>query len=204
MLAMSLKTSSLVPLKKKINMPRGHLTIVSGPSGCGKSTLIKRFLSENPQYSFPTSATTREPREGELDGDHYYFFSRPEFVARRERGDFLEWAEVYGMLYGTLKETIIKGHEEGTLFLKDIDVQGAKKLMGLISPQDLSSIFIAPPSHEVLKKRLFSRGSENDKNLVRRLEEATREMNEQHLFTHTIVNDTLDEAYQEFSRLLKS
>jgi guanylate kinase len=181
-------------------MPHGHLNIVAGPSGSGKSTLIKRFLKEYPQYCFPTSVTTREPRKGEIDGDHYFFVSRDEFRAKREQNQFLEWAAVYGLYYGTLKSTITEGLANGRLFLKDIDIQGAKSLMNLVKPTDLTSIFISPPSLDELKARLLSRGTETEQTLRNRLAEAEVEMQGIQCFQHVIVNDNFEQSYTEFKR----
>ena len=185
-------------------MKRGHLTIVAGPSGSGKSTMIKRFLKECPQYSFPTSVTTREPRPGEVNGDHYFFVGREEFNERQDRNEFLEWASVYGLYYGTLKATILDGLNQGKLFLKDIDIQGAKNLMSLVERKDLTSIFICPPSFEELKKRLLSRASENARSLENRLAEAEVEMQWAHLFQYVIVNDQFEQSYAEFKRCVLS
>lgn len=179
---------------------RGHLTLVAGPSGSGKSTLIKRFLEENPNYRFPTSATTRSPRQGEVDGDHYFFLSQEDFLDRKNRGDFLEWAEVYGLFYGTMKATINEGLDSGTFFIKDIDIQGAESLMKTLAPEDLTTIFISPPSLEVLEQRLLARGSENESSLRQRLDEAAVEMEGSHLFQHFLVNDDLERCYGDFRR----
>jgi guanylate kinase len=182
---------------------KGHLTIVAGPSGSGKSTLIKRFLKANPEVTFPTSVTTREPREGEVHGDHYFFMSRDEFRDMQQRGEFLEWAAVYGLYYGTMKSTITKGLEEGQKFLKDIDIQGAENLMKTLPPDDLTTIFICPPSLEVLKERLLTRASESDETLKNRLAEAEVEIQGSHLFQHVLINDDLETCYREFCRCLQ-
>ena len=185
-------------------MSCGHLTIVAGPSGSGKSTLIKRFLKEHQQYSFPTSVTTRLPRPGEVNGDHYFFVSSEEFSEKRENNEFLEWASVYGLYYGTLKSTILEGLQKGQCFLKDIDVQGAKNLMSLVDPKHLTSIFIRPPSFDELKKRLLGRDSENARTLENRLAEAAEELQWAHHFQHVIVNDQFDLSYAEFKSCVLS
>jgi guanylate kinase len=183
-------------------MPSGHLAIVAGPSGSGKSTLIKRFLKENSQWSFPTSVTTREPRSGEVHGDHYFFVSRDDFRQKMDQGEFLEWAAVYGLYYGTLKSSITDGLNQGQHFLKDIDIQGARSLIELLPSANLTSIFISPPSLSVLKDRLMSRYSETEATLSNRLAEAEIEMQGAPEFEHVIVNDDLEQAYQQFKGLL--
>jgi guanylate kinase len=183
-------------------MPSGHLAIVAGPSGSGKSTLIKRFLKEYPQWSFPTSVTTREPRAGEVHGDHYFFVSRDDFRQKMDQGDFLEWAAVYGLYYGTLKSTITQGLDDGKYFLKDIDIQGARSLIEILPSANLTSIFISPPSLSVLKERLMSRDSETQATLNNRLAEAEIEMQGASEFEHVIINDDLEQAYQQFKELL--
>jgi guanylate kinase len=183
---------------------RGHLTLVAGPSGSGKSTLIKRFLEEKPNYQFPTSATTRSPREGEVYGDHYFFLSQEDFLDRKNQGDFLEWAEVYGLFYGTLKATIGEGLDSGTFFIKDIDIQGAESLMKTLAPEDLTTIFVAPPSLEVLEQRLLARGSESESTLRQRLAEAEVEMEGSHLFQHFLINDDLERCYRDFRRCFEN
>jgi guanylate kinase len=186
----------------KTDTPTGHLVIVAGPSGSGKSTLIKRYLAETPQCTFPTSVTTREPREGEVHGDHYFFVSRDDFREKMDNDEFLEWAAVYGLYYGTLKSTIMDGLKEGKSFLKDIDIQGARSLMELLPPQNLTSIFISPPSLEVLKERLQFRNSENEETLRNRLAEAQVEMEGAKEFDKIIINDDLEKAYAEFKAAL--
>ena len=133
------------------------MVLISGPSGCGKSTIIQRLLS-CPEVEFSVSATTRPIREGEVDGADYHFLSQDEFRSRVESGAFIEWAEVYGNLYGTLRapmETAIQG---GRVFLVEIDVQGALQLRAL--GEEGVFVFIAPPSFEELQNRLVGRGTE--------------------------------------------
>jgi len=185
-------------------MPRGKMIIVAGPSGSGKSTLISKFLKLYPEYSFPTSATTRKARPGEQDGVQYHFLSIEDFENNIENNHFLEWALVYGKYYGTLKSTISQGLNEGKLFLKDIDIQGARSLMTLLDKTDLKSIFISPPSIEQLKARLLARPKETDANIETRLEEAQSEMKGAYLFDINIVNDNLDHAFEQFKDFILS
>jgi guanylate kinase len=180
----------------------GHLFIVAGPSGSGKSTLIKRFLSRHEGFRFPTSVTTRPPREGEVEGDDYFFVSVEEFKKRINGDEFLEWAKVYERYYGTLKSTIEEALASGQKLLKDIDIQGAEALMEVLPREKLTSIFISPPSFNELKKRLLERETESPETLGNRLAEAEVEMAGMDLFDEVIVNDVFDEAYGEFEEIL--
>jgi len=180
----------------------GHVYIVAGPSGAGKSTLIKRFLSQVDGFRFPTSVTTRQAREGEVDGDHYFFVSSQEFKQCIQADEFLEWANVYDCYYGTLKKTIEDSLASGEKLLKDIDIQGAEALIELLPKEKLTSIFIAPPSFSELKKRLIDRESESPETLKNRLAEAEVEMSGMDLFDKIIVNDVLEEAYVDFRDIL--
>lgn len=183
---------------------RGKFIIVAGPSGSGKSTLITKFLEHHPEYSFPTSATTRKARPGEIHGVQYFFMDTESFENGIEQGDFLEWALVYGRYYGTLKSTIEQGLEVGTLFLKDIDIQGAKSLMSLLDKKDMKSIFISPPSLKDLKTRLLNRPKEDGAKIDLRLQEAKQEMQGAYLFDLNIINDDLNLAYQQFEKFILS
>lgn len=181
---------------------QGRLIIVAGPSGSGKSTLIGRFMKEHPEYHFPTSATTRSPRTGETHGKEYYFLSHEEFKKRLDNQEFLEHAQVFGEFYGTLKSVVSQALDRGEKLLKDVDVQGARSLMEILKPPRLVSIFISPPSFELLAKRLRERASEDETTVNRRLNEAQKEMAQSSFFDHELVNDDLQLAYQAFSKLL--
>ncbi|MBF0245920.1 MAG: guanylate kinase [Planctomycetes bacterium] len=178
-------------------MQKGLFVMLAGPSGCGKSTLIRRFLDEHGGFSFPVSATTRSPRPGEVEGVSYHFLKREDFEQRIAAGEFLEHAEVFGNLYGTLRATVEKGLDQNLLFIKDVDIDGARSLMANICNECLLSLFIAPPSLKALEARLRGRGSEDPASLERRLARVREEMDLQHLFGHVIVNDELDRAYGE-------
>lgn len=159
-------------------------------------------MLETDIFHFPVSATTRSPRPGEKHGRDYYFLSRVEFDAKICNREFLEHAEVYGHLYGTLKKTVTEALGRGELLLKDVDVQGARSIMSVIPPGDLKTVFIAPPSMEELIKRLSGRGSEDAEALGRRLAAAEGEMRAAAGFSRVIVNDDLDRAYAEFKDAL--
>lgn len=173
---------------------RGQMLLVSGPSGCGKSTICRRLL-EDPGVVFSVSATTRPMRPGEVDGRDYHFLGRDEFRERIQRGEFIEWAEVYGNLYGTLRAPMDEAIAAGLTYLVEIDVQGALQLKALGIPG--LYVFIAPPSFEVLRRRLTQRGTETPEVLERRLQKAEDEYRERVKYDHVVVNDDLDRAVQE-------
>ena len=173
--------------------------MVSGPSGAGKSTICKRLL-EDPRVVFSVSATTRKRREGEVDGRDYHFLTREEFKRRVEQGEFIEHAEVYGNMYGTLRAPMEKALAEGKVYLLEIDVQGANQLRALGVPG--TYIFIAPPDFEELRRRLAARGTETTEMLERRLHKAEDEWRERVRYDHIVVNDDLDRAVGEIRRIL--
>jgi guanylate kinase len=172
-------------------MKRGPLIIVSGPSGSGKSTIIKRLLDDSGlPLHLSVSATTRDRREGEIDGFHYHFWTREQFLAERDRGGFLEWAEVYGNLYGTPFVEVEPHRAEGTGVILDIDVQGAQQVRSRCP--DSVSLFLLPPSLAELERRLRRRGSEDEARLQRRLRAAEAEMAHAGEYDRQIINDDLD------------
>ncbi len=172
---------------------RGTMLLISGPSGCGKSTICKQLLKDA-RVVFSVSATTRPKRAGEVDGKDYYFLTREEFRARLNKGEFIEYAEVYGNLYGTLREPMERAIAQGYVYLVEIDVQGALQLRGLDEPGVY--VFIAPPSFEALENRLKGRGSESVESLRRRLSKARDEYEERFKYDHVVVNDDLSSAVQ--------
>lgn len=177
----------------------GRMVVVSGPSGSGKSTICKRLL-EDPRVVFSVSATTRPKRAGEVDGRDYHFLTREDFKRRVERGEFLEHAEVYGNMYGTLREPLERVLREGKVYLLEIDVQGAGQLRALGEPG--TYVFIAPPDFEELRRRLASRGTETPEMLERRLHKAEDEWRERVKYDHVVVNDDLDRAVGEIRRFI--
>jgi guanylate kinase len=176
------------------------MAVVSGPSGAGKSTICKRLLRD-PRVVFSVSATTRKKREGEVDGRDYHFLSRDDFKKRVEHGEFIEHAEVYGNMYGTLRAPMESALVEGKVYLLEIDVQGANQLRALGVPG--TYIFIAPPDFEELRRRLAARGTETTEMLERRLHKAEDEWRERVRYDHVVVNDDLDRAVGEIRRMLE-
>jgi guanylate kinase len=179
--------------------PKGSVLLISGPSGCGKSTICKQLL-EDDQVVFSVSATTRTPRPGEVDGQHYHFLSVDEFKARIEAGDFVEHAEVHGNMYGTLRAPMREAIAAGKTYLVEIDVQGALQLKAL--EVDGIYVFVAPPSFEVLRQRLSGRGTETPEVLERRLKKAEDEYRERVKYDHIVVNDDLDRAVTEIRKIV--
>ena len=177
---------------------KGQMLLISGPSGCGKSTIC-RALREDPEVEFSVSATTRPQRPNEVDGRDYHFLERAEFRARVEHGDFIEWAEVHGNLYGTLRAPMERAIAAGRTYLVEIDVQGALQLKAL--GVEGVYVFIAPPSFEVLRERLAGRGTETPEALERRLQKAEDEYRERSKYDHVIINDSLDKAIGAVRRI---
>ncbi len=176
------------------------LVVISGPSGVGKTTIIKAVLSRRDDLIFSVSCTTRPRRPGEVHGRDYFFITEQEFKAMIDRGEFLEWAEVHGHLYGTPRKFVEKAFSEGKSVLLDIDVQGALKVMKTF--KDGVFIFVAPPSLEDLEKRLRKRGTEDEETIKRRLEDARWELNHIGSFEYLIVNQDLDEAIHALDSII--
>jgi len=191
---------------------RPLLIVVSAPSGAGKSTLCNRLVDEFPAVKYSVSCTTRQPRGGEKDGEHYYFLSKKEFKERIKNGEFLEWAKVHGNYYGTLEDTVLYAMEEGSHVLLDIDVQGAKQIRESLVRLDprhpirrgFTDIFISPPSMEELEKRLRGRATDEEKVIQKRLDNAKAELACAAEYSFQIVNDDLEKAYHELKTVILS
>lgn len=179
--------------------PGGRMLVISGPSGSGKSTICRRLL-EDPRVTFSVSATTRARRPGEVDGRDYHFLTRQEFQEHVRRGDFIEYAEVHGNLYGTLRAPMEEVLAQGGVYLLEIDVQGALQLKALGVPG--CYVFIAPPSAEELRRRLVGRGTDPPEVIERRLAKAEDEYRERVKYDHVVVNEDLDEAVAAVRRLV--
>lgn len=178
------------------------LFVISGPSGAGKGTLVARVRNQRSNLGLTVSATTRSPREGEVDGVNYFFLSREEFKKRVEDGDFVEWAEVHGNFYGTLVSEVKSKLASGSSLILEIDVQGALNVKKRFP--DAVLIFIKPPSLDVLKERLIGRGSESPESLALRLKDAAHEMELADRYDAIVVNDDLEQATSELAALLDS
>ena len=176
---------------------KGTLFVFSGPSGVGKGTLNARLFAEfGDQIAFSVSATTRAPREGEIDGKHYFFISRQEFENRIANNDFLEYAQFAGNCYGTPKPYVMSLLEQGKNVLLEIEVQGAMQVMERMP--ECVSIFVLPPSFEELERRLRGRGTESEEKVRARLETARGEIAYAPRYQYQIVNgEDVDAAYQQ-------
>lgn len=183
--------------------------IISAPSGAGKTTLCNELIKVCSGLKISISYTTRNPRNGEIHGIHYFFIKKDEFNKMIDAGDFLEWAEVHGNLYGTSKEKIYEMISQGFDILLDIDVQGGKLIKEKI-PESVM-IFILPPSMKSLEKRLKGRMSDSEDAILQRIKKAKDEIREYKHYDYVIVNNTLDEAiiqlksivYAERQRVLR-
>jgi guanylate kinase len=166
--------------------------ILSSPSGGGKTTIARELLARRADIGYSVSCTTRLPRNGETDGQDYYFLSRGEFEAARDRGDFAEWAEVHGRMYGTLRREVDRVLGSGRHVLMDIDVQGAVQFHRAF-PQSVL-VFVLPPSADVLLTRLKARRTENREALLTRLRSALQELRAVNEYEYVVVNDDLEQA----------
>jgi guanylate kinase len=171
---------------------RGGLIVVSAPSGAGKSSLIEQVLARVSNLQYSISYTTREARGHEHDGVDYYFVSEPEFLALRERGEFIESARVHGHLYGTRASAIESFRAAGLDVILDIDVQGAEQIREKTA--EAVTVFVLPPSQQVLRARLAQRNLNAPDDLSRRLANATNEVRKYNSFDYVIINDALDRA----------
>jgi guanylate kinase len=176
-------------------MQRGRVFVIAGPSGAGKGTLVRELLQRFPSTWLSISATTRKPRRDEVDGRHYLFLAEDEFERLAEKGEFLEWAEVHGNLYGTPRSHVEKKRSQGLDVILEIDVQGARQVKA--ESPDAVTIFVMPPSSKVLEERLRGRGTESEEELRRRLENALEESRNIDDFDYVVVNDDLYRAVEE-------
>jgi guanylate kinase len=191
---------------------RPLLIVVSAPSGAGKSTLCNRLVNEFPNITYSVSCTTRDPRGEEKDGQHYYFLSKKEFKERIKNGEFLEHAKVHGNFYGTLEDTVLYAMEQGSHILLDIDVQGTEQLRESLMRLDprhpirrgFTDIFISPPSLAELERRLRGRGTDEEAVMKKRLKNAEEEMTRAPEYSFQVINDDLETAYAELSKVIRT
>ena len=180
--------------------PKGPFIIVSGPSGTGKTSFIEKSLKTFPQLSNTVSYTTRSPRKWEKEGDFYYFITKDKFEKLREQEELLEWAKVHNEFYATSKKEVERLWQKGKAIIKDIDVQGCQSIKKVF-PHSIS-IFIYPPSINELKKRIIKRDDPSKEQLEKRLSIAAEEMAQGRKYDFKIVNDSFEEAWQEFQKIL--
>ena len=181
---------------------RGKLIIFSAPSGSGKTTIVKHLLGLNMGLAFSISATSRIPRENEINGRDYYFITPEEFREKVSRNMFLEWEEVYAnQYYGTLREDVERLRNEGTHVLFDIDVVGGLNLKKVFGEEALA-VFVQPPSIEELENRLRSRNTDSDQQLTKRLAKAKHELTFAPRFDYILINEKLNTALEEAERIV--
>ncbi|AFY95980.1 guanylate kinase [Chamaesiphon minutus] len=180
----------------------GRSIVLTGPSGVGKGTLLKALLARRPELYLSVSATTRSPREGEIDGVHYYFYSRDRFEAEIAAGALLEWAEFAGNYYGTPIAPVQAQLDLGRSVILEIELAGARQV-AQIFPTALR-IFILPPDLQTLEMRIRDRGTDSPEAILRRLEQAKVEIAARDEFDHQIVNDDFQTALEELDSLVTS
>jgi len=180
----------------------GMLLIISGPSGTGKGTLVKKLMDSDPTFRFSCSVTTREPREGEIDGVHYHFVSVEAYNRMVAENAFLEHAEVHGNYYGTLRKPVEDMMANGQNVLLDIDTQGAINVMNNAS--DYVSVFILPPSFAELRMRLINRKTDEPDVIERRLKNARDEVQKLDQYQYSIVNDDLELAFSQLQHIVSA
>ncbi len=176
--------------------------VITGPSGVGKGTLIRELLERVPNLELSISATTRQPREGEVDGRDYHFLTPDQFDERVEQGDFLEFATYSGNLYGTLRTEVERRLAEGHSVVLEIEVQGARQVRAAM--RESVQVFIAPPAPAVLRQRLNARGTDAPHAIDSRLEVAAQEMAAQDEFAYRVVNDDLADAADDLERIVRT
>ena len=182
----------------------GILFVISAPSGAGKTTLVAAFRQTS-ELAYSVSCTTRAPRAGEIDGEDYQFLSDADFRARVKSGDFLEYAQVHGDFYGTLREPVLTNLKNGVDVLIDIDTQGAAAIRNCDDPfirQALADVFIIPPDLEELRRRLMNRGTETAQQIDSRLATAAREMELWRDYRYTIISRSAEEDLQKFRHIM--
>ncbi|HAN40325.1 MAG TPA: guanylate kinase [Candidatus Cloacimonetes bacterium] len=178
------------------------LIILSAPSGGGKSTIVNRIRELYPKVEYSISYTTRQPRGEEENGVHYHFVSEAEFMERKQQGDFLEHAQVFGNWYGTSISYIQSQLQSGKHVIMDIDVQGAHQIGSTAVP--CVRIFILPPSLEVLESRLRARGTDSPREIQKRLSEARAELKRLPEYQYLVINDELENAVQDVLNIIKA
>ena len=176
------------------------MLIVSGASGTGKGTVCRQLLDSEPNLLYSISATTRAPRDGEQHGKEYFFFSKEQFREKIDAGDFLEYADVYGNYYGTMKSWVNNRLDEGRDVLLEIDTQGALNVKKAC-PEGVF-IFLLPPSIEELKQRIIGRGTETQESLARRLSSAPNEIDIGRQYNYVVVNDTIERAVDKIRAIM--
>ncbi|MDO5031517.1 guanylate kinase [Corynebacterium sp.] len=182
---------------------RGRLVVLAGPSAVGKSTVVSRLRNDVDKLYFSVSMTTRQPRPGEQDGVDYFFVTPEAFQERIDAGEMLEWADIHGGLQrsGTPAQPVVEAMQEGRPVLVEVDLEGARNVKAALP--EAETVFLAPPSWDVLVERLTGRGTEPQDVIDRRLQTAQSELAAQDEFDHVIVNENLDDAVAAISAILR-
>ena len=183
-----------------VQMKSGKLIVLTGPSGVGKGTLVRSLLNRHPTLYLSVSVTTRGPREGEIEGQHYYFVSRSRFEEMVEAGELAEWAEFAGNFYGTPYFALKQGIGEGKWVILEIELEGARQIRNKFL--EALRIFILPPSWDELERRLRSRGQDSESAIARRLLRAKEEIEAADEFDFQVVNDDLEVALKNLESIL--
>ena len=177
-----------------------NLFIIAAPSGCGKTSLVKALLGNSKNLAVSVSHTTRKPRKGEIDGENYHFVSNETFEKMISNNDFLEYAEVFGNMYGTAKNNIYEKLDSDISIILEIDWQGARQVRQ--NMPEVISIFILPPSKNVLLERLTSRGQDDKATISERMENSEKEMSHYNEFGYLIINDQFDSALNNLKAII--
>jgi guanylate kinase len=177
------------------------IIILSAPSGGGKSSVARALIAKDHWLALSISATTRKPRPGDADGVQYFFKSREEFQEMIHTGQFLEYTEMYGNFYGTIKKYVEDKLAQGIDMLFDIDIQGAKKMKQIV-PYHVVSIFLMPPSIEILRRRLEQRGQDTKIAIEHRMGKAAAEMENAKYYDYTVINEDFDETVKQIMEII--
>lgn len=180
---------------------RGLLLVMSSPSGAGKTTLSRKLLSADRNITMSVSVTTRAPRPGEIDGTDYHFITKEKFARKRDSGELLEWAEVFGNFYGTPRKSVEDALSKGRDVLFDIDWQGTQQLAQAME-DDLVRIFILPPNADELHERLIKRGQDSATVMAKRMAEASREISHWAEYDYVVINAELGAAHAQVTAIL--
>ncbi|BAQ65009.1 guanylate kinase [Geminocystis sp. NIES-3709] len=180
---------------------KGKLVVITGPSGVGKGTIVKALRAKYPDFFLSISATTRYPRQGEVDGKDYYFLSRVQFQEMITNDKLLEWAEYTENYYGTPRQPVLKEINKGKVVILEIEVLGAKQVKK--SFPSATTIFILPPSIEILEQRLRGRGTDSEEVIIKRLTKAKEELAVTDQFDYQVINDTLETTIDYVESIIK-
>lgn len=183
----------------------GLLVVLSAPSGCGKTSIVERLLKRHPDWAQSISVTTRPPRLGEKDGEHYFFLSKEEFEKMKNEKGLLEWAEIYGQCYGTPRKFVLDQIESGKIVILTIDGQGSMQIKETWEKdKPMISIFILPPSVKALRERLTNRQTETPEEIEKRISLAQDEIKSAQLYDKTIINQSLDQAVLDVEGIIQN